>query len=153
MIVKVSGEALSGPDGFGIHQPTVDRIAEDLVAARRLGVELGVVVGGGNIFRGVKMSEQEPVAADRRPDGHAGHRDERAGARGRDRAAPARPARTMSALSDAAGLRDLRAPARAAASRARTASCVFAGGTGNPFFTTDTTAVLRAAEIGLRRRC
>src|ERR1700755_1849541 len=56
VIVKVSGEALSGPEGFGIHQPTVDRIAEDLIAARKAGFELGVVVGGGNILRGVKMS-------------------------------------------------------------------------------------------------
>ena len=56
MIVKVSGEALSGPEGFGIHQPTIDRIANDLIAARAAGVTLGVVVGGGNILRGVKMS-------------------------------------------------------------------------------------------------
>src|SRR5260221_12969026 len=56
VIVKVSGEALSGPEGFGIHQPTVDRIAADLIAARKAGFELGVVVGGGNILRGVKMS-------------------------------------------------------------------------------------------------
>ena len=47
-----------GPDDFGIHQPTLERIAADLVAARALGVELGVVVGGGNIFRGVKVSAQ-----------------------------------------------------------------------------------------------
>jgi uridylate kinase len=56
VIVKVSGEALSGPEGFGVHQPTVDRIAEDLIAARKAGFALGVVVGGGNILRGVKMS-------------------------------------------------------------------------------------------------
>jgi uridylate kinase len=56
VIVKVSGEALSGPEGFGIHQPTIDRIASDLIAARKAGVTLGVVVGGGNILRGVKMS-------------------------------------------------------------------------------------------------
>ena len=55
-IVKVSGEALCGPGSFGIHQPTIDRIAKDLIAARALGVTLGVVVGGGNILRGVKMS-------------------------------------------------------------------------------------------------
>ena len=56
VIVKVSGEALSGPEGFGIHQPTIDRIAKDLIAARQASVTLGVVVGGGNILRGVKMS-------------------------------------------------------------------------------------------------
>ena len=56
VIVKVSGEALAGPEGSGIHQPTVDAIAKDLVAAHKLGVTLGVVVGGGNILRGVQMS-------------------------------------------------------------------------------------------------
>ena len=56
VVVKVSGEALMGPDGFGIHQPTLERIAADLVATHALGVAIGVVVGGGNIFRGVKVS-------------------------------------------------------------------------------------------------
>ena len=56
VIVKLSGEALAGPQGFGLHQPTVDRIASDLIASRKLGIELGVVVGGGNIFRGVEVS-------------------------------------------------------------------------------------------------
>src|SRR6478609_11510602 len=58
VVVKVSGEALMGPDAFGIHQPTLERIAADLVAAQKLGVGIGVVVGGGNIFRGVKVSEK-----------------------------------------------------------------------------------------------
>src|SRR3954468_23248829 len=58
VVVKVSGEALMGPDNFGIHQETLERIAADLVATRALGVGLGVVVGGGNIFRGVKVSAQ-----------------------------------------------------------------------------------------------
>src|SRR4029078_12306205 len=56
VIVKVSGEALSGPEGFGIHQPTIDRIAKDLIAARAARVTLGVGVRGGDIPRGVKMS-------------------------------------------------------------------------------------------------
>ena len=46
VIVKLSGEALSGPEAFGIHQPTIDRFAADIVAARSLGVTIGVVVGG-----------------------------------------------------------------------------------------------------------
>src|SRR2546430_16957388 len=57
VVVKVSGEALAGPGGFGIHQPTLARIAADLAAARALGVGLGIVVGGGNMFRGVAGSE------------------------------------------------------------------------------------------------
>ena len=58
VVVKVSGEALMGPDGFGIHQPTLERIAADLVATQALGVGVGIVVGGGNIVRGVKVSAQ-----------------------------------------------------------------------------------------------
>src|SRR5215468_5979998 len=58
VIVKISGEALSGPEPFGLHQPTVDRIAADLAAARALPVALGVVVGGGNIFRGADISSR-----------------------------------------------------------------------------------------------
>src|SRR5499427_5038467 len=56
VVVKVSGEALMGSDSFGIHQPTLERIAADLVAAQQLGVAIAVVVGGGNIVRGVKIS-------------------------------------------------------------------------------------------------
>jgi uridylate kinase len=56
VVVKLSGEALAGGQGFGVDQATIDRIAGDLIAARRLGVELGVVIGGGNIFRGVEVS-------------------------------------------------------------------------------------------------
>ena len=55
VIVKLSGEALTGAKEFGIDQPTVERIAADLAGAAKLGVELGVVVGGGNIFRGVEV--------------------------------------------------------------------------------------------------
>ncbi len=58
VVVKVSGEALMGPDGFGINQTVLERIAGDLAATRALGVDLGVVIGGGNIFRGVKVSAQ-----------------------------------------------------------------------------------------------
>ena len=57
VIVKLSGEALSGPEKFGIHQPTIDRFAADLVAAHKLGIALGVVVGGGNVLRGAQISE------------------------------------------------------------------------------------------------
>src|SRR5215510_620456 len=58
VVVKVSGEALMGPDNSGIHQPTLERLAADLVATSELGVAIGVVVGGGNTFRGGKVSEQ-----------------------------------------------------------------------------------------------
>ena len=146
VIVKVSGEALSGPDGFGIHQPTIDRIARDLVAAHRLGVKLGVVVGGGNILRGAHISK-------------AGLSRSRADAMGMlgtvvnslvletaiERAGTS--ARTMSALSMPQVCETYERP-RALRHLDEDRIVVFAGGTGNPFFTTDTTAVLRAAEMG-----
>src|SRR5260370_12850703 len=58
VVVKVSGECVMGPDRFGIHHPTLERIAADLLVSRDLGVAIVVVVGGGNIFRGVNVSEK-----------------------------------------------------------------------------------------------
>src|SRR5437764_6387787 len=58
VVVKLSGEYLAGSHGFGIDQPTVDRVAGDLIAARQLGSEVAVVVGGGNIVRGVEVSSR-----------------------------------------------------------------------------------------------
>jgi uridylate kinase len=146
VIVKISGEALSGPQPFGLHQPTVDRIAADLAAARGAGVTLGVVVGGGNIFRGVEVS-----------------------ARGVSRTTGdtmGMLATVMNALALEAALERAGASARTLSALAMPQVCesysrqravkhlddghivVFGGGTGNPYFTTDTTAVLRAVEVG-----
>lgn len=146
ILVKVSGEALMGGQSFGLHQPTVDRIAADLVAAHKLGVSLGVVVGGGNIFRGVQVSEQgvPRVTAD----------------------LMGILATVMNALALETAIERAGVPARTLSAVAMPEICetyerrgaerhlaegrvvLFAGGTGNPFFTTDTTAVLRAAEMG-----
>src|SRR3984893_9583557 len=146
VVVKVSGEALMGPDDYGIHQPTLERIAADLVAARSLGVALGVVVGGGNIFRGVKVSEQGIPRVTGDMMGIL--------------------ATVMNALALESALEKARAAARTMSALAMPELCesydrrralrhldagrivVLAAGTGNPFFTTDTTAVLRAAEVG-----
>jgi uridylate kinase len=146
VIVKISGEALSGPQPFGLHQPTVDRIAADLATARGAGVTLGVVVGGGNIFRGVEVS-----------------------ARGVSRTTGdtmGMLATVMNALALEAALERAGASARTLSALAMPQVCesysrqravkhlddghivVFGGGTGNPYFTTDTTAVLRAVELG-----
>ena len=76
-LVKLSGEALLGTEAFGIHQPTVKQIAEDLIEAAELGVEIAVVVGGGNIFRGAQMHGMGLSRAGGRFDGHARHGDER----------------------------------------------------------------------------
>ena len=145
VIVKLSGEALSGPEGFGIHQPTLDRFAGDLVAARAMGVVIGVVVGGGNVLRGVEVAAQgvsRPTAD-----------------------AMGMLATVMNALVLEAAIERAGAPARSMSALAMPQVCetyerqralrhlddnrvvIFAGGTGNPYFTTDTTAVLRAAEM------
>jgi uridylate kinase len=146
VVVKVSGEALTGPGGFGIHQETIDRIAKDLAAARTLGVTVSVVIGGGNILRGVKMTSESLS----RPTADAmgmlatvmnalvlEAAIERAGT----------PARTMSALAMPQVCETFERQ-RALRHLDQGRIVVFAGGTGNPFFTTDTTAVLRAAEMG-----
>jgi uridylate kinase len=145
VVVKLSGEALTGAGDFGIDQPTVERIAGDLVATARLGVELGVVVGGGNIFRGVEVSERGVP----RPVGDTmgmlatvmnclvlESAIERAG----------HEARTLSALSMTAVCETYNRK-RALKNLGKGRVVLLAAGTGNPFFTTDTTAVLRAAEL------
>jgi uridylate kinase len=148
VLVKVSGEALMGSEGFGVHQPTLERIAADLVATHALGVTLGVVVGGGNIFRGVKISEKgiPRVTADMM--GMLATvmnalaletAIEQAGAR----------ARTMSAL-DMPAVCETYERRRALRHLDAGRIVVLAGGTGNPFFTTDTTAVLRGSELGAK---
>jgi uridylate kinase len=146
VIVKLSGEALSGPEKFGIHQPTIDRFAADLIAAHKLGIALGVVVGGGNVLRGAQISERGLS----RPTADAmgmlatvmnalvlEAAIERAGV----------SARTMSALS-MPQVCETYERQRALRHLDDKRIIVFAGGTGNPYFTTDTTAILRAAEMG-----
>jgi uridylate kinase len=145
-IVKISGEALTGPEGFGIHQPIIESIAGELVAAAALGVELGVVVGGGNIFRGVEVSERGVS----RPVGDTmgmlatvmnalvlEAAIERQG----------KPARTLSSL-EMPLVCESYTRARALKHLDNGRIVILAAGTGNPYFTTDTTAVLRAAELG-----
>jgi uridylate kinase len=146
VIVKLSGEALSGPEGFGMHQPTIDRFAQDIVAARGLGITIGVVVGGGNVLRGVKVAAEGVSRSTADAMGMLATvmnalvleaAIERAGA----------PARTMSALT-MPQVCETYERARALRHLDENKVVVFGGGTGNPFFTTDTTAVLRAAEMG-----
>ncbi|MGH6767804.1 MAG: UMP kinase [Xanthobacteraceae bacterium] len=146
VVVKVSGEALMGPGNFGIHQPTLERIAADLVATHALGIGLGIVVGGGNIFRGVEVSSQgiPRVTADM-----MGILATVMNALALETALAAKgaPARTMSAVTmpEVCETYERRRALRHLDERRMV---LLAGGTGNPFFTTDTTAVLRAAELG-----
>jgi uridylate kinase len=146
VVVKVSGEALMGPDSFGIHQPTLERIAADLIASQRLGVAIAVVVGGGNIFRGVNVSEKGIARATGDMMGMLATVMNALALEGAiEKAGLA--ARTMSALTmpEVCEAYERR---RALHHLERGRMVLLAGGTGNPFFTTDTTAVLRAAEIG-----
>jgi uridylate kinase len=146
VVVKVSGEALMGPDDYGIHQPTLERIAGDLVATHALGVELGVVVGGGNVFRGVKVSAQGiPRVTGDMMGILATVMNALALETAIEKAGAA--ARTMSALAmpEVCETYERR---RALRHLEKGRIVLLAAGTGNPFFTTDTTAVLRAAEIG-----
>ena len=146
VVVKVSGEALMGPDSFGIHQPTLERIAADLMASQRLGVAIAVVVGGGNIFRGVNVSAKGVARATGDMMGMlATVMNALALESAIEKAGMA--ARTMSALTmpEVCETYERR---RALRHLEQGRVVLLAGGTGNPFFTTDTTAVLRAAEIG-----
>jgi uridylate kinase len=146
ILLKLSGEALMGEDSFGINRNTIVRMVEEVAEVTRMGVEVAVVIGGGNIFRGV-----------------AG------GAVGMDRATAdymGMLATVMNALAlaDAMNKQGLTARVMSAISIDQVVEpyvrpkalqyleegkvVVFAGGTGNPFFTTDTAAALRGAEIG-----
>jgi uridylate kinase len=146
ILLKLSGEALMGDDPYGINRQTIETIVQEIAAVARLGVELGVVIGGGNIFRGVAP-----------------------GAAGMDRAT----ADYMGMLATVMNALALQDAMRRAGLDCRVQSAlnieqvvepyirgkairyleegrivVFAAGTGNPFFTTDTAAALRASEVG-----
>jgi len=146
ILLKLSGEALMGEDAYGINRQTIDAIVGEIAAVARLSVEIGAVIGGGNIFRGVAP-----------------------GAAGMDRAT----ADYMGMLATVMNALALQDAMRRAGLDCRVQSAlnieqvvepyirgkairyleegrivVFAAGTGNPFFTTDTAAALRASEVG-----
>jgi uridylate kinase len=145
VLLKLSGEALMGDDPFGINRATIERMVADVAEVSKLGVELAVVIGGGNIFRGVAP-----------------------GAQGMDRATAdymGMLATVMNALALADAMRQQGITARVMSAigieqvvepyvRPKALQyleegkvVVFAAGTGNPFFTTDTAAALRGSEI------
>ncbi|PHR24727.1 MAG: UMP kinase [Hoeflea sp.] len=146
VLLKASGEALMGEQGFGIDVAVVDRIAADIAEVRGMGVEVGVVVGGGNIFRGVAVASK---GGDRVTGDHMGML-----------------ATVINALALATSLRKLGIDTEVLSAISMPEICqsfsqraalhhlekgrvvIFAGGTGNPFFTTDSAAALRAAEMG-----
>jgi len=146
VLLKLSGEALKGAEDFGIDTDTLFRIADEVKAVHELGVQLALVVGGGNIFRGMAGA-----------------------ARGMDRASAdymGMLATVMNSLAlqdalenagvetrviSAITMRQIAEPyirRRAIRHLEKGRVIIFAGGTGNPYFTTDTAAALRANEIG-----
>ncbi len=145
-LLKLSGEALLGPGAYGVNLDTTLRIAHEMVEAIRTGVELCVVVGGGNIFRGMAgaASGMDRVDAD-----YIGMlatvmnaialSNSLKSAGGEATIHSALPVNSVARAFD----RD-----RALDDLKLGRIVIFAGGTGNPFFTTDTTAALRAAEMG-----
>ncbi|MDX6805473.1 UMP kinase [Terrihabitans rhizophilus] len=146
VLVKISGEALMGGAGFGLDPATVDRIAEEVAGLRNEGVEVALVVGGGNIFRGVQVAAS---GIDRATGDYMGMLATvmNALALGASIERFGATARVMSALEMPAVCETFSRP-KALRHFERGHVMIFAAGTGNPFFTTDTAAALRAAEMG-----
>ncbi|MFO1171330.1 MAG: UMP kinase [Hyphomicrobiaceae bacterium] len=146
LLLKLSGEALMGAGSHGIDIATATRFAREIAAARALGTEICLVVGGGNIFRGMAG------VANGLPRGTADYMGMLAtvmnslALRGVLEAQGV-PARVMSAIPMPTVCESFSAD-KARHHLAKGRVVIFGGGTGNPFFTTDTTAALRAAEMG-----
>ena len=145
ILLKLSGEALMGEESYGIHRPTVERIVDEIAEVVGLGVEVAVVIGGGNIFRGVA-----PAAAnmDRATADYMGMLATVMNALALQDAM--RRANLVSRVQSALNIEQVVEPyIRGKAMRYLEEGriVIFAAGTGNPFFSTDTTAALRASEI------
>ncbi|WP_127104215.1 UMP kinase [Pararhodobacter zhoushanensis] len=146
VMLKISGEALMGDQGYGLHPPTVARIAQEVKSVHDMGVEICMVIGGGNIFRGLAGSAQgmERTTAD-----YMGM------------LATVMNALAMQSALEGVGIFTRVISAipmdqvcepyirrRAVRHLEKGRVCIFAAGTGNPYFTTDTAATLRASEMG-----
>jgi uridylate kinase len=146
ILVKLSGEALQAPDGFWLDAQTLAPLAEDVARATRAGFEIALVIGGGNIIRGARMSSAGWI--DRPTADSMGMLATVMNSLALETALNAAgvSARTMSAVSMPTICETYaRQPALHHLEKGQVV--VLAGGTGNPFFTTDTSAVLRAAEL------
>ncbi|MBS0354367.1 MAG: UMP kinase [Proteobacteria bacterium] len=146
ILLKLSGEALMGDDAYGINQEVVSRIVSDVVEVTRIGVEVGIVIGGGNIFRGMAGAA---TGMDRATADYMGMLATvmNAMALGDAFRAAGVNARVQSALRiDQVVEPYIRGKAIRYLEEGRVV--IFGAGTGNPFFTTDTAAALRGSEIG-----
>ena len=145
ILLKLSGEALMGEADYGIDPKVIGRLADEIIEVQKAGVQIGIVIGGGNIFRGAGLAAagMDPVTGD-----HMGML-----------------ATVMNALALQNALENANQPARVLSAIPMPTVCesyvrpkalhhmkagrvvIFAAGTGNPFFTTDTAATLRAIEM------
>ncbi len=146
ILLKLSGEALVGDRGYGIDQKMLNSIAKDLKEISAFGVQIAVVIGGGNIFRGLDASSDgmERTSAD-----YMGMLATMINALALQDALERVGASTR--VQSAIEVRELAEPyirRRAVRHLEKDRIVIFAGGTGNPYFTTDTAAALRAMEIG-----
>lgn len=146
ILLKLSGEALMGDDAFGINQDTIRRMAGEVAEVTRMGVQVAIVIGGGNIFRGVAGGS---VGMDRATADYMGMlatvMNALALSDTLDKAGVV--ARVMSAISIEQVVEPYVRP-KALQYLEEGKVVIFGAGTGNPFFTTDTAAALRGAEIG-----
>ncbi len=145
VLLKLSGEALMGDLGYGIDPKIVDDIAEEISEVVSLGVQLSIVVGGGNIFRGVKASAG---GMDRATGDYIGMIATVMNAMTLQDALERReiPTRVLTAIA-MQEVAETYIRRRAISHLEKGRVVIFGAGSGNPFFTTDTTAALRAAEI------
>jgi uridylate kinase len=146
ILLKLSGEALMGDDAFGINRATIERMVAEIAEVNAMGVQVAVVIGGGNIFRGVAGGA---VGMDRATADYMGMlatvMNSLALADALERGGVV--ARVMSAINIDQVVEPYVRP-KALQYLEEGKVVVFAAGTGNPFFTTDTAAALRGAEIG-----
>lgn len=145
VLLKLSGEALQGDRGYGIAPPIIEGIAQELKEVHALGVELGIVIGGGNIFRGVAASAQ---GMDRASADYMGMLATVINALALQEALESIevPTRVQTAI-EMQALAEPYIRRRAVRHLEKNRFVIFAAGTGNPYFTTDTAAALRANEI------
>ncbi len=146
ILLKLSGEALMGDADYGIDPKVITRLAEEIIEVQRTGVQIGIVIGGGNIFRGAGLAAD---GMDRVTGDHMGMLATVMNAMAMADAIEKRGgyARVMSAIQIHDVAEDyIRRRAIRHIEKGRIV--LFAAGTGNPFFTTDSAAALRAVEIG-----
>jgi len=146
ILLKLSGEALQGPSSGGIDFATLNTFSDEVVDARAMGVEIGLVVGGGNIYRGANGAD---TGVDRPTGDYMGMLATVINALAIQAVLEKRgvPTRVMTAIE----MRPVAEPyirRRAVRHLEKGRIVIFGAGTGNPFFTTDTAAALRASEIG-----